>query len=388
MADNGQSGALAVPVDKSIESLVGKTAVANLREDLGIVHPNLKGVLFDPADFAVLYGLRKTLEELRAYMNSDKYYSSLTKRLEEVAKLRQRKGILAKLLGKNKRLYLSPFKLTKKSLTKLSEQAYRDVFSEQMRQFDEIKEVLEEGRNYLNPDHTSTIHYGLKKGLEGLIEETKGFVESFTISTPSESDSEVLWKAVTPVMEKFSFLSLKSETVSPFKSSGKISSKIDSQNTTLYTLLNQPYGSLLVDELLMSFKKFNDDLKQLTARFGPFAKKGEEPPPNLLRNLGYLNYFIGGLYTQNGGILSGSYASGINTWLSRIKENLEKIPYHGGGIFQFFGEYENGRVSYGGHWGDHVTTIRYSIEEHTGFNLKVHKLIPFHPFYTATKPCK
>jgi len=333
MAGNtGETNEVAlVPSERSLEVRVGDKAVEKLRTDLELKHPELEALFFVPQDFAVFYGVKATLEEINDSVTKEKYEAFLTERLVQYlnksAELRQRKGLFAKLRGEDKHLYVDKTKLTDRALGNLSEQAYKDVFSEQLKRVGEIRSTFDFRQYSDGKSWHFTTH--IQEKLEGLIKETTSFIRNFSIVPVNESTERTAWESIIPVDEITKVLGgllYESKRVKPFEASGKIFSQSHSENAMpQYTLLEPQYGVVLSDKLFMPFEDFNKDLKQLIDRLVPFVKKEAQLPPDLQVNLALLNYFVNGLYNENGNLLSASYVTGINMALRGINKHLEDV---------------------------------------------------------------
>lgn len=390
--NGGNGGASLVPVgdnelalviaERSLEQRVGGEAVEKLRTDLELKHPDLKTLFFVPQDFAVCYGVKATLEKIDDSVTKKKYKAFLIERiisyLNESAELRQRKGIFAKLRGEDKHLYVDKDKLTNYALSKLSEQAYKDAFSEQLKRVDEIRRTC--GIQYYHNEVIYPINIdSVQQKLEGLIKEASSFIRNFSIVPVNESTEHNVWEAIIPVLQKNSILwgLFSEEKAVPFQASGQSASQRQSENTMPQcTLLEPQYGAVLADKLFMLVEDFNKDLKELVDRLAPFAKKEAKLPQDLQVNLALYNYFINGLYNENGNPLSASYVTGINMALRGINKHLEDV-------FSSIREFKKLKdtIIYS------PSEIRDFILSNTNFELIEHKLFARDIYYfTARKP--
>ena len=332
-----------VRAEQSLEQRVGEKAIEQLRAELGITRPELKNLFFLPRYFDVFYGLKATLEEIGASVTGEACERHLaeivTQYIERVAKLRQRNGIGAIVLGKNAHYHLGKEELNTLRVKELSYEARL----EQLRRVIEIKcacgiaaypSAIAYPSDYHRPYKITTS--SIQQQLEGLVKEASSFVKNFSLVPVSDSVQQEAWKAIIPVVVKTSILwgAYSQENAIPFESSGASSSQSRTESPMpQYTLLEPQYGAVLADKFLMLIESFNGDLGQLAARVAPFVKKEGELPPDLQIQLALFNYLLRGLYGENGATLSGSYVTCLNTALNGISSHLKSI-------FSFIGEFK------------------------------------------------
>ena len=385
--------AILVLPERSLEARVGDNAVKELRANLEIVHPELEGLFFVPQDFAVFYSIRATLDEINALVTKEKYEPFLAKRLRQYlkksAELRQNKGFSAWLHGENKHFYVDRTKLTSVALEDLSGQAYKNLFSEQIKLVDEIKQIFNFTDTYeKSGDHSYTTP--IQKNLKRIIEEAHSYVRKFSIVPIGESTEHTDWESIIPVPDEINILwgAYERKQAKPFEAHGTISSQASSENVMpQYTLLEPQYGAVLSDKLFMLFEDFNKDLKQLTEGLTPYITKEVPLPPELQLELTLLNYFIRGLYSEEGNQLSGSYVTCMSTALKGIGKHLDEI-------FSSIRLFELNDLGYRFHHSRYYkgypeSKVRDMINKKTSFEVIEHRrLFSGNDYYTAIKPVK
>lgn len=330
-----------IPSERSLEVRVGDKAVAQLRTDLGITHPDLESLFFSPQDFSVIYGVIGKLDEIKSSVTEELFAPVFIKRVlqyvDEHAVVRARKGIFAKIFGKNKRLYVDLYDLYNSAADAMRKQVYEEVFSGQLAAVDAVQSAFFDSPHDCRfvPSPAQKIEEKLDK----LIEETNSFVRNFSIVPVNESTAQRVWEAIIPVMQKTSLLFglYSEEKAVPFNASGTESSQSRTENIMpQHTLLGQQYGMVLSDKLLMLVEDFNKDLGEIVKRLSMFAKKDAKMLQNLQMSIALYNYFMAGLYNEGGKQLSGAYTICINRALREIKTNLTdsfkvigefKLPY-------------------------------------------------------------